>query len=69
MSQETRAPLESINLKNSAGKVPNVVVANRAPSTGEKNVAAGDLWCDQSADGVYMLTSVSGGSQTWTVLS
>lgn len=65
MAKRTRA----YGLNNTLQDVfPVPVVAQRAPTSADaKSYEVGQQWIDQASTQVYILTSVSGGSATWTI--
>ena len=63
MAKSTRAygigsPLQEV--------FPKPIVAQRAPTTADVGYEIGQSWVDNSADASYVLTSVAGGSATWS---
>ena len=51
-----------------ANNPPNVIVAQRSPTTNDLNFAIGTLWIDQPNSDSYQLTDVSGAVAYWTLL-
>ena len=63
MAKSTRAygigsPLQEV--------FPKPIVAQRAPTAADVGYEIGQSWVDNSADASYVLTSVAGGSATWS---
>lgn len=48
---------------------PNLIKAQRMPTTGDLNHRVGTLWINQPANNVWMLTSVAGGAANWEPIS
>lgn len=47
---------------------PANIRAQRAPTTSDRRYKKGAMWVDESANNVYVLTSVSSGSANWEIL-
>ena len=57
-------------LENPLQKIfPQPVVASRAPAATDKRYPIGQIWVDKALDKVHVLTSVSSGSPTWSILN
>ena len=48
---------------------PSPIIASRVPTTSDKSHRLGIMWVNKATDAVYVLTSVSAGSATWTIVS
>jgi hypothetical protein len=60
----------SAGLNNPLQKVfPLPILANRAPTSSDKNYQAGQVWIDKSDNKAWFLTSVVAGSATWALAS